>query len=221
MMTSLSRRNVLACGLAIATRTAWAATREPDRIAFDVTRNGRAIGTHTLTFIRAGQDLRVLIEASFRVGFGPITFYRYEHRGEERWQNGRFVSLRTDTNDNGRIFQLRAQRGPAGVAIRATDLADQTAPETALPLTHWAQQAMQAPLFNPQTGKILAETARPIGRGTIVLANGKPIAASGYTLEGETPIKDWYDTAGAWAALDAVGKDGSAIAYRRKEAVLF
>jgi len=214
-MTSLSRRNVLACGLALAGRAAWAATPAPDRIVFEVTRNGRAIGTHTLTFIRASEDLRVLIDASFRVGFGPITLYRYEHRGEERWQNGRFASLRTDTNDNGKIFQLRAQRGPQGVAIRATDLADQTAPDAALPLTHWAQQSMQAPLFNPQTGKMLNETARPIGRGTIVLADGKPIAANGYTLEGEAPIKDWYDSAGAWAALDAVGKDGSAIAYRR------
>jgi hypothetical protein len=205
----------MACSLALAGRAARAAWPEPDRIAFAVTRNGSAIGSHTLTFQRAGQDLRVLIEAKFHVGFGPITFFRYEHRGVEQWRNGQFVSLQTDTNENGRIFRVRAERRAAGVAIAATNLADQLAPATALPLTHWAQQAMHAPLFNPQTGKILAETARPIGQGTVELANGKPIAATGYTLAGEAPIKDWYDTAGTWAALDAVGKDGSQIAYRR------
>jgi hypothetical protein len=184
-------------------------------LAFEVSRNGSTIGTHSLKFTRTGSRLTVLIEARFRIGLGPITLFRYSHRGEEVWQDGRFQSLVTETNDNGTPHQVHAERGADGVTIRTPGQPDLLAPANAVPLTHWAQAAMQARLFNPETGKLLAETARPSGPGSVKLANGQAIRATGYKLAGEAPIEDWYDSAGTWAALDARGKDGSAIAYRR------
>jgi hypothetical protein len=210
---------VLAFGAAMAVCRGAAASQAgypaTDSLNFQVSRNGAPIGTHKLEFSRAGRDLTVHIDAAFRVGFGFITFYRYHHVGVERWRDGHFDSLETTTNDNGREFQVLARRTPGGVTIQATGVPDQTVAEDTLPLTHWAMAAMTAPLFNPETGKMLRETARPRGAKMIDLANGTSIKATGFTLKGDAPIEDWYDDSQVWAALDAVGQDGSRISYRR------
>jgi hypothetical protein len=192
-----------------------AAIQDGSRLEFQVSRDGSPIGTHSLAFSRAAGALTVRIAASFCVGFGPITFYRYRHTGLEHWQDGRFMALETDTNDGGSIYRVRAKRTDAGIAIEVNGAAAHLARPDTLPLTHWALADMSAPLFNPETGKILGETARKQGPGTVALADGRKIAATGYALAGDAPIEDWYDEASVWAALDAVGRDGSKITYRR------
>jgi hypothetical protein len=185
------------------------------RLAFQVSRNGSEIGTHTLAFVRNGDTLSVHIDAKFRVHFGPITFYRYHHQGVEQWRNGAFASLETSTDDNGSRFAVHAARTANHVLIRATGMADQMAPADALPLTHWALETTQAALFNPETGKLLQETLQTRGPSTVALANGTRIAATRVALGGIAPIEDFYDSDRVWAALDAIGKDGSHISYRR------
>jgi hypothetical protein len=207
----VGRRGFFAGGAALA----LCGIPQCNSLVFDVSRNGSKIGTHRLDFSRSGDALTVRIDAEFRVGFGPITLFRYRHQGVERWDGGTFTSLDTATNENGRLFEVHAKRVTAGIEIRATDRPDQLAPAASLPLTHWALAAMKTPLFNPQTGKMLTETAQLRGTGTVALADGKPIAVTGYKLAGEAPIEDWYDSRGVWAALDATGSDGSSITYRR------
>jgi hypothetical protein len=184
-------------------------------LAFRASRNGCEIGSHTLSFHRSGGALTVRIEASFRVHFGPITFYRYHHQATEQWRDGQFVALDTQTDDNGSAFEVHAARGAGGVLIRATNMADQLAPPDALPLTHWAVADTSARLFNPQDGKLLAETLQGRGACTVTLADGVRIPATRFALAGPAPIDDYYDAGKLWAALDAVGRDGSRITYRR------
>jgi hypothetical protein len=212
----LQRRHLLAAGAALAcVRPARADIPSAGTLAFQVSRNGSIIGTHTLTFAKNGSNLTVRIDAAFRVHFGPVTFYRYRHQGVEQWQDGRFATLDTRTDDNGTAYEVHARRSDAGVLIQATNLPDQVAPHDTYPLTHWAEAAMGARLFNPQTGKLLHETAQPNGSGLVALANGARIEATRFALAGEAPIEDWYDSSKRWAALDATGSDGSQITYRR------
>jgi hypothetical protein len=222
-IATLGRRGLLAggCGclgaLALP-RPAWAAPAgvpAAGPLAFQVSRNGSAIGTHRLDFTQDGATTTVRIDASFRVGFGFITLYRYHHQGVEIWRDGAFASLHTITHDNGTNFEVRADRVASGIRITATGIADRIAPPGTLPLTHWSVAAMAAPLFNPQTGKMLRETCQPQGPGTVTLADGRAIRATRYALAGEAPMQDWYDTAKIWAALDGTGTDGSRIRYRR------
>ena len=212
------RRAVLAAGLALAAFGARAAAEgaADTGILFLVRRNGSDIGRHSVSFTRTGTRLTAHIEAQFRVGFGPITFYRYHHRATEIWRDGHFISFESQTDDNGTRLEVQAHRGPSGIAISATNQANVTAAPDALPLTHWAVAAMSAPLFNPENGKKLREVAHARGPGTVRLADGKQIQAVSYTLAGEAPIEDWYDDRSVWAALDATGKDGSKITYRRQ-----
>ena len=216
----IQRRAVIAgCAGLAAWRTARAAALAvvpaTENLVFQVSRNGSPIGAHRVIFRTTGGGLTAQIDAAFTVGFGFITLYRYHHQAEERWRDGVFQSLRSTTNDNGKPFTVDARRVPNGILIRATGLPNQLAPANALPLTHWAIAAMDAPLFNPETGEMLREAATPRGAGTVKLADGTPIAATGYALGGEAPIEDWYDKSQIWAALNAQGKDGSTITYRR------
>ena len=216
----IQRRQLLTAGAALAcVPTARAATASgvpnSGTLAFRVCRNGSDIGTHTLTFSRRDSMLTVRIDAAFRVHFGPITFYHYRHQGIEQWRDGSFAALDTETNDNGTQFEVHAARTTGGVSIHATNRANLIAPPDTMPLTHWAVADARGKLFNPQTGALLAETLQPRGPCTVALADGARIPATRVALPGPAPIDDYYDTTKLWAALDAIGADGSHITYRR------
>jgi hypothetical protein len=192
-----------------------AAASGNDALAFQVYRNGSPIGSHTITVDRSGNGLRVHIAADFRVCFGFITLFRYRLRALEEWQDGQFMALDSSTDSNGRLYQVRARRHSAGICITALGAADQMVGGQTLPLTHWSQADMHAPVFNPQTGKMLPDIARCTGPGLVRMENGQQISATGYRLGSTMAMQDWYDQTGRWAALDARAPDGSAITYRR------
>ncbi len=187
----------------------------PDRVTFEVVREGSVIGSHELVFERSGTMLRAHIDCRLRIGFGPITLFRYRHQGVEIWQDGVFQSLETSTDHNGRALAVTARRTPRGIDIRTADGARLLAPAGALPLTHWNLACMRADLFNPQDGTLIAETATCAGPDRVALADGRDIAATRYDLKGAAPISDWYDGGGVWTGLRAKVKDGSVLHYRR------
>lgn len=200
MIGGLSRRRLLAAGLALATPTPlWAA--EPRRLAFAVLRNGAHIGEHRMTF--SGDA--VATEVQMAVKLGPVTVYRYRHQATERWSGGRFASLDTSTDSNGKAQKVTARRVGAGVIIETLRGRATLAPDAA-PLTHWNPKVFEGPLFNPQDGKALKVTAvrKPGGR-----------AAQLWSLRGDAEIDDWYDAESIWTALRGRLKDGSTLEYRR------
>ncbi len=217
----IGRRAALAGALALAAapRRAAAASLQgvpsSGQLSFDVSRNGSKIGTHVLTFTRQANTLSVRFNVELRVGVGPITFYRYRHQGTELWRDGAFASIETQTDDNGNALSVRARRTPRGVVIQAGQAPEILAPIEARPLTHWAVAGVTTPLFNPQNGKLLHAEVQEAGTGQITMANGQTITARRISLAGEAPISDWYDESTVWVALDGLGKDGSAIRYRR------
>jgi hypothetical protein len=182
---------------------------------FTVVRNGCELGQHALRFEQSGDDLIVHIDARMRVVFGPITFFHYHHQAEERWSGGRFMSLQTQTDNNGDALRVAARRMANGIRIEATNQAPLVLPEDALPLTHWNVAAMSARLFNPQDGKPLREISRRIGIYIVALTDGKRVQAMRYSLDGKLPIDDWYDENQVWTALQAKVKDGSVLRYMR------
>jgi hypothetical protein len=215
---SLSRRAAILGSFALApmlrSAPAYGAPSE-DRIAFEVVRHGSVIGAHQVSFERSGRTLRAHIDCKMHVGFGPFTFFHYHHQGLEVWEDGVFQTLDTTTDNNGPQLAVSARRTAAGVEIRARGAAPGLAPVGALPLTHWNLACMSAPLFNPQDGALIHETATCAGPDTVTLANGSHIAATRYALNGAAPIDDWYDGGRAWTALRATVKDGSILQYRR------
>jgi hypothetical protein len=216
----LRRRHLghLAIGTAlVGWRPARANPTPPGKsLRFLITRNGSEIGSHTLNFDQSGDDLAVHIDVKMRVGLGPFTFFHYHHQGEERWRAGQFVSLQTNTDDDGDPLRVHARREGDHVRIEATGLAPQDLPGSALPLTHWNVACMHAKLFNPQDGMVMQETSEPRGNEMIALSNGSKVQATRYALAGKAPIDDWYDDKQTWTALRAKVKDGSILTYTRQ-----
>jgi hypothetical protein len=207
----------MAAGLASLATRAHAATGIPanGRLAFAAFRNDSPIGTHTLDFATSGDALTVTIRVHFTVGFGPITLYRYDMQGTERWAGGRFIALDTQTDDDGTAHRVTVRREGAGLRVQSVGRPDQMLDGAALPLTHWAVACMSAPLFNPQDGVPIPDRSTPEGPQTITLPDGRSIAARSYRLNGVMAIQDWYDEHQIWVQLRAKAKDGSQIEYRR------
>lgn len=210
-----SRRTLLAAGLiALAPLPALAAAPRGGKLSFVVSRNGVVVGEHHMTFSGDAAAPRVVTEVEIRVKLGPVPVFRYRHAAEERWSDGRFASLETRTDANGRSRRVVARRTDAGVLID-NGRGRITAPVNAAPLTHWTTAAFGDPLFNPQEGKLLKISANRGGLETVRAANGAALRATRWSLRGEAEIDNWYDAAGAWAALRGKLPDGSTMEYRR------
>jgi hypothetical protein len=186
------------------------------KLRFTISRNNSDIGVHELRFEQVGDDLTVHIDVQMRVGLGPFTFFHYHHQGEERWHGGQFMSLDTQTNDDGDKLHVHAQRTGDHIRVEATALAPQDLPGTALPLTHWNVACMHTKLFNPQDGTVMQEQSVTRGSEIVVLGNGTRVEATRYALNGKAPIEDWYDEKQIWTALRATVKDGSTLIYTRQ-----
>lgn len=211
-MTRLSRR-AFASGLALIPSVVRAAPLPP-ALTFAAYRNGKRIGEHRLVFETSGEDLTVRVRAEMAVKVGPVTVFRYLHEVVERWRGGRFESLGSRTNSGGKREAVTATRTGSGVLIRVGETRT-VAPEAAIPLTHWNPQVQRAPLFNPQTGKLLKLAVRQRGSETIILGNGRSLTAQRVSFTGDAQIDNWYDEAGVWAALRGRLDDGSTMEYRR------
>ena len=197
---TLSRRALIVAGLILPVLPA-AALAAPGKLSFAVLRNGAKIGEHLMTFAGDGGDITATTQVAMTVKLGPVPVYRYRHSATERWAAGRFASLETTTDGNGKKQRVSARAGAGGVAIDAS-AGKLTAPAAAAPLTHWNPKVFGGPLFNPQDGKLLKVRA-------------SKVATNQWAIRGETEIDNVYDEAGQWLSLKGKLEDGSRIEYRR------
>ncbi len=209
MTPPTTRRTFLATGLALAATPALAQGRS---LAFSVERDGVRIGEHRMSFSGDPGSPTVTTEVEMLVKIGAVPIYRYRHQATERWRGGRFASLSTITDANGRRRTVEAVREADAVNIAYGKKRITAAPTTA-PLTHWNAQALSGPLFNPQEGKLLSVTGRR-RQDNLTTPDGRRAAVL-WSLRGEADIDDWYDADGAWLALRGKLKDGSVVIYRR------
>jgi hypothetical protein len=210
----MRRRDMLLGGLSAMASPAAASTY-PKTLAFAAYRNGARIGEQRMTFETADDRLAVRTQAEFAVKIGPIVIFRYRHEALERWRAGGFESLETQTESAGKRERVDATHTPGGVVIVTQATKPTTAPATALPFTHWNMAIARAPLFNPQTGAVLRQTAHQMGAGPVVLADGRRVMADRVSFTGEANIDDWYDSEGIWTGLRGQLVDGSTLEYRR------
>ena len=200
-MDLIARRSLLAVGLALIAAPAWPAEPAGRRLGFAVFRNGAHVGEHHMAFAGDAAAPVATTEVEMAVKLGPIVAYRYRHHAVERWTGGRFSSLETTTDANGRAQRVSARRGASGVAIE-TGKNRLVGPSDASPLTHWNPVAFAGPLFNPQEGKMLKVAATRT-------------SARQWSVRGEAEIDDFYDAEGVWSGLKGRLKDGSTMEYRR------
>jgi hypothetical protein len=197
---------------------AWAAdtmTGVPSsgHLDFQVFRKDSQIGTHVLTFERAGSALTVQIAADFKVGLGPITLFRYSLRTTEHWQDGRLVAATSRADDNGNAASMSAKLEGDALAVQGSKSGSYLAPPGAILGTHWNRAELNGPMINPENGELMRFAVAEKGNQRIDVGE-KPVLAACYALAGPATMDLWYDSQSVWSALQAVAKDGSTIDYR-------
>jgi hypothetical protein len=196
----IARRELLVggIGLALAPAAAFAA---PNRLAFQVFRNGTKVGEHQVVFTGDDAARTATTDVAMTVKIGPVPVFKYTHRSIEKWVAGKWVSAEAATNSNGKIQKVVAHAQPGFVQIDGP-AGSLKAPADALPLSHWNQGNFGKPLFNQQEGKLLKVKCVQVAPGH-------------WSIRGEAEIDDFYDAGGAWTALQGKLDDGSKMEYRR------
>lgn len=177
---------------------------------FTVLRNGTAIGFHRIAFARRGGRFLVRSDIRFEVRRLGISARRYEHHAEETWTDGWLAGLVSDTDDDGRLYRLRAEtRGgvfQGKVNGRAFTVSGYIIPSS---LWHRDTPAVEA-LLDTADGFVKTVRGRRLGQDEIMV-KGRAVRADHYALSGEINDQLWYDADCALARVTRIGHDGAAI----------
>jgi len=178
---------------------------------FDVLRDGDSIGKHRIELVRQDGRTEVLVDVKLEVGLGPIVLYRYEQTNREVWQDGRFVSFHSVTNDDGDDWNVEADAGQNGITVSVNGGSPELVPAR-VATTYWNKATVEQPLLvGTQEGKPLSVTSTRVGTQRIV-AEGREIDAMKYEMRGDLDIDLWYDENGRWVKL-AFEYEGSQFDY--------
>jgi len=203
---------VIALALSAAV-TAASAADTPQDVVFDVYRNGSPFGEHAVRFERApGGRLEVDINIALRVGFGPLTVFRYEHASEEVWVDGELVQLEASTLKDGGRERYRLQRRADGRLERAGEVI-----EALPPSSHWSGYAAGlAVVLNTETGEPMDVVIEELGMDAVETATGW-VSARRVRMSGSVTVDLWYDEADRWVGC-AFSIRGQDIVYRLRNA---
>jgi hypothetical protein len=211
----LHRRSLMLAAPALLTGGAVLAAVPPgNRIAFAVTRNDSAIGTHAIDFTRDGGDVRVAIAIDFAVRFLGITAFRYTHRNTELWRGDRLLSIASTTDNNGTPLSVKARANGSGIAVEGTEAGTYLAPIEAISTSYWHGAFLRGQKIDTQGGRLLTTSLRRVGEETVTVA-GRPTPATRWRIDGDLALDIWYDGAGTWSGLRFARDDGSVILYTR------
>lgn len=169
-------------------------------IEFQITRGGKAIGSHKITFAQDGPEtiVDVAIEIDVRMMVFPV--FSYRHRNREVWRDGVLVALDTETNDNGDELFVRARATVDGLEVENRDGVF-VAPAEVLPTSYWhPETARQRQLLDTQNGELVDLVVRPLGSDP-VLVGDQAVAARKYDVSGDLDLVVWYTPEGDWAKL--------------------
>jgi hypothetical protein len=216
---ALDRRSFLlgAAGLLVAGPALAAVPGLPagNKIAFIIVRKDENIGSHVLDFSGTPENPIVQVTVDIVVKLGPIPLYRYKHRAREEWQDGKFASVVSETDDDGKAYKLTVKRTGDGFEVDGNE-GKFKGPANMLPATHWNKAELENPMLNTQTGKLMKPQIEKLGPNAVKRASGGTVNATRYRMSGPdmdgTPLDLWFDDKDTWCAL-AFTKSGTEIRY--------
>ncbi|HEU0071540.1 MAG TPA: DUF6134 family protein [Alphaproteobacteria bacterium] len=186
-------RAILAlCLLLCAAAPAAQAAQQTGTLDFTVLRDGDAIGNNKISFQTTSDEFDVTVDTNIVVKIAMIPVYRFEHHGQERWQNGRLFSLSSRTNDDGKHHFLSVH--PDAGQLRIDGDGRQALIDSAsIPASLWnAALVRQTQLLNTLDGSAMAVKIDDLGQETVSV-HGIPVSARHYSVSGDLKREVWYD----------------------------
>lgn len=172
---------------------------------YSISRNGKNIGTHTLSFQGDANELTVVIDSSITVRILGIPVYRLTYQAEELWQNEALISATATTTENGDANTVSLNNRPDDTGVGFAS-------------NHWHPGVLTGnSVFNTLTGDISNIAVANLGTENVETASGKTITAARYQYQDDIQANVWYDENGLWLMMTFKGEDGSVIRYLRSD----
>lgn len=186
-------------------------------LAFNVLRDGDAIGTHVIRFIEAQGELSVDIATTVAVKLPlvSIALYRFEHEGHEVWRDGKLVTLKSKTNDDGAAHRLQVLASPDGLMVDGDAGAHQS-DLAIIPASLWNPNIItQTRILNTLDGREMVVAVDDLGEEEIKTRHG-PVTARHYQVRGDLDRELWYNDSWVLVQVRFKAEDGSNILYALK-----
>jgi Domain of unknown function (DUF6134) len=221
---SMSRRGILIAGMvglvseALPRRSAAGPPFVPSSEAADrrfaVFYKGDKIGAHTVTTTPETGETRINTEIVLVVKAFFFTMFSFSHHSEERWQNDRLISLKSETVEHGEKLSVAGNSIPQGFRVIGKG-GPFIAPADALTSNClWSPAILdQETVIDAQHGGIIGLSARRLADERLLVL-GRQVAVTRYRFI--TPYlagSIWYDDAGRWVHGE-FERDGAMIEYR-------
>jgi hypothetical protein len=165
--------------------------------SFAIHVDGKPAGNYQMTI--AQQDdgsTTVSGQADVRVTFAFFTTYTYTYRGKETWKDGRLQRLESNTNDNGKRFNVLAVAEGNGLRVTVNGQQRVSRPDV------WTTSYWRLPDSERKSREVAlldADTAKDIP-GKLEYIETKPITVAGqlvqcahYRVGGGVQVELWYD----------------------------
>jgi hypothetical protein len=205
-----------ACGMLLLTSLAGAAETVPQwpgrlgSYVFQITRDGKPIGTQTVTVKQDGETVTAITESTVAVKMLGVTVYRMHQVLTETYQGRQLVALNAETKDPDGLRAGGIKRsgdrwtGKLGKQSRDFECDCGTS-------TMWHSAGLKGLLMiEASQARLRSVTIEDKGTETLDLPEG-PVQARHFSVKGEIERDVWYDPAGNLVFAQQVGSDGSQI----------
>lgn len=179
-----------------------------DQLVFDVYRDGKEFGSHTVRFERSGDRLEVETDIELEVKFGPLRVFHYVHEADEVWTGEQLQSIEARTKQDGDWVDVTVERESGGLRTQGPEFTG-VHPADLLPSSHWNIVQMRGDeMLSTETGESLPITVENLGTEMVRVGDSE-VEATHYRVTSDLVASFWYDAEGRWVkcAFEARGSD--------------
>lgn len=181
------------------------AAKYGNEVVYTVSRNGKKIGTHKMSFSQNGSELLVSVDSLIRVTVLRIPIYRLTYKSEERWLDNVLISANATTTEDGEANTVSYEKSNDENAAASPSFTS----------NHWHKGVLAShSLFNTLTGEVSQYTITDLGNDKVKL-KGTTLSATHYRYSEDIETDVWYDENGLWVQMQFIGERGGIIKYLR------
>jgi hypothetical protein len=181
----------------------------PERRLFDILRDGNKIGTELVEIDKDGNTTNIKFTTHISVVVMYIEVYRFDHSATETWTDGKFVSYKASTDDNGTKHDILANASEDKVDLDIDGKHSEGAPDL-IPASWWSRDFVnRTDMLDSETGRLISIKVTDLGDEPLV-QNGTTIQAHHYKVSGDVNRDLWFD-GDALVRIKLLGSDHSTI----------
>ncbi len=172
-------------------------------------RNGSPIGTHTVSFRQDGERLVVTTRIDITVKLLVFTAFYLKHEAEEVWQNGRLVSVRSTTDDNGTRMQVSGAAVQGGFRIIGEEGPFLAPAQLLTSNMLWDTRMLSVDrLIDVQYGGVIGLAVKPLGAAQVDTPQGQVRTNRHHLITPHYTGTLFHDSSGRWvkALIEAKGE---------------